>query len=226
MPLIRAALGNDVHHAAQRAAVLRLETAGLHLHFVDEVHRHVGLGMSVEDRCGFQAVHQVGVLGVAGAVDLESIVGAAAAVLQRFVASPGSELNDALVREALGGQIHQVGLRDVGLHLALRGIDQRGLRGDLHDFGGRTQFHPDIQRRQMADFQHDVALLVGAKAGGCHRQRVSARRQVGKPVVAGLIGFRPLQANQRRARDLDDGLGDHRTARVLYRSLQASRDLL
>ena len=78
----------------------------------------------------------------------------------------------------------------------------------------------------MADLEQDVLPLVGAETGHRYRERVGARRQVGKSEVAGLIGLSLLGADQSGAGELYRCLDNYRDAWIPQYALQSCRRFL
>ncbi len=69
---VAARLGHRADDAAERAAVLRADAAGLHLHFLQVLEHGVLTRRAVDQAVGDDAVDGEGVLGAAGAVDLDA----------------------------------------------------------------------------------------------------------------------------------------------------------
>src|SRR5260370_599696 len=69
---IGALLHDDVDHAAQGAAVFRLDAGGLNLDFLDELEGDVGLGSATGDVLRVLAFHKEGVLRISSATDGET----------------------------------------------------------------------------------------------------------------------------------------------------------
>ena len=124
------------------------------------------------------------------------------------------------------GRFMQAGVGDVRLHLALRRVDQRGLRRHLNGFRNRTHFEADFDRGQVSNFQIDPLLPERAEAGRGHRQRVDTRRQVGKPVVATLVCLRLLRADQRGTRNFDLRFDHEGASWILHGALYSRRRFL
>ena len=60
---------DDVHHATQRAAVLRFVAGGLDLDFLNEVEGNVGVGIAADEVSRVLTFHQIGILGVRSTAD-------------------------------------------------------------------------------------------------------------------------------------------------------------
>jgi hypothetical protein len=70
---LRAAFRNCVHDAADGAAVFRFKAARLDLYILDEVRLEVLAHAADVEVGGIDAVNQVSIFAVAGAIDLEAI---------------------------------------------------------------------------------------------------------------------------------------------------------
>src|SRR5262249_33506994 len=153
-----AALGNDVDHAAQGAAMFGFEAARLDLNLLNELHLEIFTDTAVEDVGGVHAIDQVDVLSVAGPIHLKA-VGAPAGALQGLLARAGSEGDERLEGAAFGNVLQDVRLHRYS-HLALGGVQEDGPFCDLHCFRHRANFQLHVDNGQAAGTQLNAALLV------------------------------------------------------------------
>ena len=178
VPRVRAVLRNGVDDATQGATVLGLEARALDLDFLKEVYLKVLAHTAVHDVRGVYAVDEVDVFRVAGAVDLEAVVAAPAAALQRFLTRARSKCDQRLERAALGYAVDDVEVhRD--RHLRLGDVHDRSLAGDHHCLLHLSEFQDDVYGGQTAGRKSDAGLPVGAETLHIHRQGVFPGRQLG-----------------------------------------------
>ena len=59
-------LHNDVDHAAQRAAVLRFNAGSLHLNFLNELERYIGVGVAAGNIFSVLSFYEIAALGIRG----------------------------------------------------------------------------------------------------------------------------------------------------------------
>ena len=218
MTLVGTLHGDDVDHAAQGAAELGFEAAGLDLYLVDELHLVVLTDAAVLDIGDVHAVYEEDVFTVAGAIDLIARAGAggatgSAAALEGFGARAGSQGNQRLEGAALGKVVDDLLLHGDG-DLALRGIDHGCGAGDFDGFGDGANFEFHVESGQPANGQVDADLFEGTESGRGHREGVVARGQGGDPVRAGVIGFRFPAAEQGSACYVYGGIGDGSAGRI------------
>jgi tetratricopeptide (TPR) repeat protein len=127
VPVIASALLDDVNYAPDSAAVLRFEAAGLYLNFLDKLKDDVLLNAATLNFRGVQALNQVGIFRVAGAIYLETIVSTriVSRALQRFLTSAWSKRNQRLIRTPFGNVFDNV----------LGNRDRHFTRRDIHEGG-------------------------------------------------------------------------------------------
>src|SRR5262249_1995138 len=101
VPRVSTTLSDDIDDAAERAAVLSLDAAGLHLDFLDELERSVSRRLARDHAAGLHTVDEVGVLSRSATVDLE-------ASLQGFVPRTGGEGNHGLIGTTAGSVVDLV----------------------------------------------------------------------------------------------------------------------
>ena len=128
--------------------MLRLETARLHLDFLDKVGLELLPTPPFGDVRDVDAVDHVDVLAIAGAVDLVSAEARSRsrrATLQRLKPRARRQRNQRLERPALRNVVHHF-LGDRDGHLALCDVDQRCFAGHLHRLRHRADFQADVER--------------------------------------------------------------------------------
>src|SRR5947199_2068199 len=133
-------LGNGIDYAAKRSAVFGFEAARLDLNFLNEVGLEVLADAAVLNIRRVNAIDEVNVLGVAGAVDLVAANAAFSCALQWFLPSARSK-RDYRLERAQFGNVHQNFLGDVGLDFALRNINYRRLGRDVHLLRDSANLH-------------------------------------------------------------------------------------
>ena len=237
---LRAALLHDhVHHAAQRSAMLCLNTRRLDLNLLNKVKGNVGVRVAANQIRGLLPFHQVRVLRVRTASDRVTIRITIAAVArryaaaairrrvthQRLIARRRGKLNHRLVRPATRYVVNHV-LRHVRHRRRRRHVDRRRLRAHIHNRLFRSNRQRQVHRRQTAHFQYQTFLLQGREALRRHRDDVRPRRKIRETVVAFCIRRRRLATNQRRTLQGYIGMRNHRASCIFHRALQTSGSLL
>ena len=225
MPYVRAALWNGIDHASQRSAVLGFEAARLDLNFLDEVRLKVLADAAVLNIGGVNAINEINVLGIAGAVNLETAHPALPCALQRLLPGTRRERNDRLEGAQFRNVLQHL-LGYVGLHLALGDVDHGRFRRNTHFLSDAAYLHLEIERWQGAGAQFQIVLGRWSKARGVYGDAVNARRQLLNVEEAARIGRRGLLSDQCGAGHFHGSTGNHSALRVLHRSLYSSCGLL
>ncbi len=202
MHVVRAALGDDVHHAALAPAVLRLRARGDEGELLDGLERE-----ELQEAAD-------GVVVVVAAVDLVVHVPAVAAVdLRREL---GALRRVGVVPEADAGNRHgQVGeLPAVERHRldaarldhapdgGVAGLDQRRFTGDRDRFRHRRQLERHVEGHRLGDVDDDALVFVDGERGQLVLDVVGAHGHRREPVEAFAVA--DVRAHEAR-RDLARG---------------------
>ena len=179
LELVAAGLGDDVHRAAQGAAVLGVHAAGDDLHRLDGVVVHVHRE-GVRHRVG--DVHAVDVE-LVGVVHAAADVGVAAADHAR------GHRDDRLVVAAAGGQVAQ--LLGVEGQARAGGLDVDDGLDVLDDDGGALdlELHLHVDHGGAAGLDLEVLQALGHEAGLGQLQGVGADRELVLAVLACVVGL-------------------------------------
>ncbi len=197
LELVAARLGDDVDHAAGRAAVLGLVAAGLDVDRLHELEVELLALEAVLDAGGVDAVDDERVLGAGGAVDRDRRLRAVVRIGVRDDA--GHQLRHRAV-VAAGGQRVDRPLVEVDPELGRAQIDHRRVAHD-GDLLGLRRTQGGVHRRVAIEPDRRL-LLLGTEAGELKGEDVVARRQERQPVVAVRVGGGDARALEHRALDL------------------------
>ncbi len=180
VPVVRAALGDDVDHATRRAAELRRVAARLDLDLFDEVGNDVLARRAALQVGGLDAVDDVAVFAGAGAVDRQ----AAELVLAVGAGRLGHEAREVA---PLRQQCNLL-TRDVRLPRALLDVHERRFGRDLDAFRNALQPQREIHLLDLSEADLDAALLLRRKALQRSRDLVHSRRHRRETIDAFRIG--------------------------------------
>ena len=206
VPVVGAALGDDVDEGAGVAAVLRGEVVDRDAHFLDVL----GVGVDVGDAVALAGrdrlrVHQeavgLGARSVGVHVDAELVVVDVAGGLGVGVAAAGGQAGhagreDDQVEEVAPDErdVLDLVLLDEAGHARLRGLDEGRLCDDRHLLGaGGAQLERDVDGLGLRGLEPDVLQHPRLEAGERHLQAVGRRRQRGEPEVPGARGLDRLR---------------------------------
>src|ERR1041384_2241448 len=210
--VIRSALGDDVDHAAGRAAVFSLVTTDLYLNLLNELERNRALATqrSVPNIRNFHAVNDEGVFRTARSIDRVSADAATGVVAGRSghatadAAGLGvkydarSVLQNGVEGAALGRALDDF-LSYVGCRLARCDVDGLATRGDRHRLRDLAGWQVKIHCRRFPKLYDDILRLHSLKALTGYRDCVSSNWSLREGIGSRAVAHYIKGANQRSA---------------------------
>ncbi len=220
---VRAALGDDVHHAANRPAELRTVALRGHLVFLNRLSR-VLLEQPADDAVVVVAAVDVDDHRAAGHA---AVADAADFGLGRIVVvrrpRAGHQQRQILELAAVERHVldHRRGddLADVGL----RRLHQRRFTADGHRFRQLADLHREVDRCLLAHLDRNVPANLLGKPLEFHRELVTSRRQRFEVIRAGGAAHCGARQARRRILRRDRGAGNHTLVLVEHTSVNDSR---
>src|SRR5208283_2993880 len=197
LEIFAAALGDDVHHAARGAAILRIVVAENHLEFLYRFLRDSRTNAVGGVVSGVGAIDANHVGTRASTTEVQAAVGCGANGGRDVPRGLGVREREIDIVAAVDGQVINLAFLDGLCAFRAGGLNRKGFRAHGHHLGLRTQLQLHVQGGFLADPDLDRRILVRCEiCTAFHVEFVFPRHQthddITPPLSSLAVGFPPV----------------------------------